>query len=202
MTQPNFDSGNQKSEINKFLKSLYTAFTIRFSDPLINKILELIITITLTKDDAAVISKDDARYTAVKGFLDRIKLLLTILVIAILLACMVRAGFFMLNTLLPWIISNVSPWVAHPEKANQNWPFKAFICGTVLVSGSTLFWVRSRHPKLYGLGEIAFSLVTAYATLTKFGRDENLLVWLGLFASAYLVVRGLDNCTKESVRSK
>ena len=59
--------------------------------------------------------------------------------------------------------------------------------------GLGLYYFRERKRMYYSLLEIALGIVTGAIGILRVNTQGNLSVWLALSASAYLVVRGLDN---------
>jgi 2-polyprenyl-3-methyl-5-hydroxy-6-metoxy-1,4-benzoquinol methylase len=70
----------------------------------------------------------------------------------------------------------------------------AAICsGFTLLFGTGLFYLRKSKRKLYSILEIVFAMATIWVATIKLEVQGDLSVWLAIGASAYLMVRGLDN---------
>jgi hypothetical protein len=79
-----------------------------------------------------------------------------------------------------------------------------------IVASVSLYWLRCRKPFLYGIGELFLGLIVIYVVL--FPTETNYLLlakgepgwretWLpksaGVLAGIYVLVRGLDNMSRE-----
>lgn len=65
-----------------------------------------------------------------------------------------------------------------------------------LIVGLGLYYFREQKRMYYALLEIAFGIVTGGIGILRVSTQGDLSVWLALSASAYLIVRGLDNLQK------
>jgi hypothetical protein len=68
-----------------------------------------------------------------------------------------------------------------------------YVSLATLIAGALLFALREIKRRLYACIELMFALVTAGVAIGKLKTQGELAVWLALAASAYLVVRGLEN---------
>ena len=68
-----------------------------------------------------------------------------------------------------------------------------------LIAGVALFFLRERWRLLYAILEISFAVVTAGVAIGKVRTQGDLSVWVAVAASAYLVVRGMENVQKSGV---
>ena len=70
--------------------------------------------------------------------------------------------------------------------------FHLICVAAILILGVGFYFFRSRQPKLYGLAECAFALVTAWNaadSASALGQTN----FLALIAAAYLMVRGITH---------
>jgi hypothetical protein len=108
---------------------------------------------------------------------------------------------FAFNNLSTWI-DDFSFLFRHPESPKDNWFFRVAIVGVVVGFGFSFFWLRSHHPKWYGILEVAAAVAGANFSLDKSDKDPPAIVVIGLLGSVYIVVRGLDNYSKSKVAPK
>jgi hypothetical protein len=74
----------------------------------------------------------------------------------------------------------------------------ADVLGTGILAsvGWALFWLKVNALHFYARAEIAFALASSYAAISKIDKQMDLASVLAIAASAYLIVRGLDNRKK------
>ncbi len=71
--------------------------------------------------------------------------------------------------------------------------------GSTLFVGIGLYVLRERRRMIYATLEIAFAVVTAALAVSKVKTQGDLGVWIAIAASAYLVVRGMENLQKSGI---
>jgi hypothetical protein len=81
-------------------------------------------------------------------------------------------------------------------------PFTLF--AFFLSLGILLYWIKSAHTKLYGVGELVFAAVAMwYALHALYETSQNGLAnLLALIGGLYVMVRGLDNIGKGIEKDK
>lgn len=65
-----------------------------------------------------------------------------------------------------------------------------------LFGGVCLFFLRERKRMLYATLEMAFAIVMGGTAISRVKYEGDLGVWLAVAASAYLIVRGMENIQK------
>lgn len=72
---------------------------------------------------------------------------------------------------------------------------RATIFGSLILMcvGAYLFTLRTHYRTTYGVIEVGFSAIVASTALTQLLDTDGVNGWIGIGASVYLVVRGLDN---------
>jgi hypothetical protein len=104
-----------------------------------------------------------------------------------LLAAIFGVATFALYRILPHLFTTLD------ANIQDKWLLGLLVGTGTLLAGFGLYYVRKHWRLQYALLEIAFAFTTAWVAMGRIHTQGDLGIWVALSASAYLVVRGLDN---------